>query len=215
MSITGIFSPPPVMKRMLAVLKPASSGDCVIAFSIALTIAGASQTLVGRSRSMVASRSGTSKRGRITRLPPTHQVPMPGRSNAPTWYIGPAISRAVRRADAELGDVPDRLPVEVPVGDRHALGVRGRPRAVHEPVQVRLADIGGRNGRAAVRAEERLVPDAARARALALVDHTTVHGEVSRPPMAATGAAKPGSVTIATAPACRMMYSSRARPAAR
>ena len=59
-------------------------------------MAGASHTLVGRSRSIVASRSGTSKRGRITRLPPTHQVPMPGRSNAPTWYIGPAI--AVRSA---------------------------------------------------------------------------------------------------------------------
>ena len=92
MSVTGVFSPPPVMNRMLAVLRRPSSGDCAISFSVAFTIAGASQTLVGRSRSMAASRSGTSKRGRITRLPPTHQVPMPGRSNAPTWYIGPAIS---------------------------------------------------------------------------------------------------------------------------
>ena len=92
MSGSGIFSPPPVMKRTLAVLSLPSSGDWAIAFSVAFTIAGASQTLVGRSRSMVASRSGTSKRGRIARLPPTHQVPIPGRSNAPTWYTGPAIS---------------------------------------------------------------------------------------------------------------------------
>ena len=59
-----------------------------------------------------------------------------------------------------------------------------------------------------MRAEERLVRDAHGGGPRPRPATTTVHGVPSRPLMAATGPANPGSVTIATAPACRMMYSS-------
>ena len=139
MSGIGIFSPPLMITRTDDRSRCSTSGSAMIA----LTIAGASHTVVTRERSSSSTTAAASKaRWMITVRAGRDE--RRGREVERTDVVQrPAGEAEVVAGEAELDEVGEVLPRQVGVGEHHALGPPGGARRVHQPVDV----VGGRRRR--------------------------------------------------------------------
>ena len=132
MSGIGIFSPPLMITRTDDRSRASMSGSAMMA----LTMAGASHTVVTRDRSSSSTTAAASNTRWMIMVAPAAISEVVVRSSAPTWYSGPQASPRSALGEAELHDVGEVLPRQVGVGEHHALGPAGGAGGVHQAVDV-------------------------------------------------------------------------------
>ena len=137
MSGIGIFSPPLMTTRTDDRSRCSMPGNAMIA----LTIAGASHTVVTRDRSISSTTAAASNVGMDDRRRPRRDQRGGREVERADVVERPAGQAEVGAREAELDDVREVLPRQVGVGEHDALGPSGRARRVHQAV-----DVVGRRG---------------------------------------------------------------------